>query len=154
MQGYNTDVNYYCNNVRTLNWQYTEDPGTIYVKRTEEEGPLSYPTSRVYQGAKNARGQRKYKDYRLIKSSAASHSATELCASETSAGPSFVSLHEGVFCDMDSKQTMPLCGGEHTDCFDVETLSAMSGGVKRGVMSFSDVLEWNADGSVGKVLDF
>lgn len=66
----------------------------------------------------------------LVVSSQSSHNATELCDSETSVGPDFVSTEEGVFCSMSQKKTFPICGhgrdfNEDSDadtsiCFDLE----------------------------------
>ncbi|KAI7782906.1 hypothetical protein LA080_012779 [Diaporthe eres] len=62
----------------------------------------------------------------LVVSSQRSHNATELCDSETSFGPDFVSTEEGVFCSMSQKKTFPICchdrdSSEDTHiCFDLE----------------------------------
>lgn len=56
---------------------------------------------------------------RLITSPSLAHSAKELCESDKSLGPDFVSFHEGLFCDMSEKELWPLCETEdHTGCFD------------------------------------
>lgn len=58
----------------------------------------------------------------LIKSGSQYHSASELCGSATSYGPDFVSIHEGIFCDMDQKKAWPLCKtAKDTACFDDKT---------------------------------
>ncbi|KAF1949403.1 hypothetical protein CC80DRAFT_581401 [Byssothecium circinans] len=55
----------------------------------------------------------------LISSKQDGHSAKELCESDTSLGPDFVSFHEGLFCDMSEKQLWPLCGsGVESGCFN------------------------------------
>lgn len=60
----------------------------------------------------------------LVVSSKRSHTATELCESETSLGPDFVSTEEGVFCSMSQKKTFPICGRDSKPaadaCFDLE----------------------------------
>lgn len=62
----------------------------------------------------------------LVVSSQRSHNATELCDSETSFGPDFVSTEEGVFCSMSQKKTFPICGHDRDSsediriCFDLE----------------------------------
>lgn len=60
----------------------------------------------------------------LVVSSKRSHTATELCESETSLGPDFVSTEEGVFCSMSQKKTFPICGRDSDPaadaCFDLE----------------------------------
>lgn len=50
------------------------------------------------------------------------HNATDLCLSPTSRGPSLVSIPEGKYCNMDTSEVLPLCGGNITAyCFDVDT---------------------------------
>lgn len=45
-----------------------------------------------------------------------------LCNDKFSAGPDFVSLVDGIFCDMDNKRDYPLCTGSDKDaCFDLES---------------------------------
>ncbi|KAF2430881.1 hypothetical protein EJ08DRAFT_649424 [Tothia fuscella] len=47
------------------------------------------------------------------------HSAKELCGSETSWGPDFVSVSEGIWCDMSAKEAWPLCSSTtEMGCFD------------------------------------
>ncbi|THV53290.1 hypothetical protein BGAL_0054g00010 [Botrytis galanthina] len=63
---------------------------------------------------------------RLITSKHTGHSAKELCASDTSVGPDFVSYQERVYCDMENKLAYPLCFSDHRNsttvevCFDIE----------------------------------
>nr|XP_036575951.1 uncharacterized protein CTRU02_14088 [Colletotrichum truncatum]KAF6782607.1 hypothetical protein CTRU02_14088 [Colletotrichum truncatum] len=111
------------NNIRAtmlmIGWPYN-DP--------EKSGSPScgYPAFRAYNGGSGivkregpVVGPRK-KDPRLIISSIPSHNATELCLSETSRGPDLVSLEEGVYCNMETRELLPLCGGDIiTDCYDV-----------------------------------
>jgi hypothetical protein len=76
---------------------------------------------------------------RLVVSSNARHSAVELCESQTSWGPDFVSSEEGIFCDMDTHTTWPLCTSDcdTSDCvnMDVEKRSI----VRRGLYKPRDV---------------
>ena len=56
---------------------------------------------------------------RLIIGSSHHHSAMELCESPTSRGSDFVSMAEGMFCDMETKTLYSLCRGNvNTECFD------------------------------------
>lgn len=71
--------------------------------------------------------------------------ATELCESPTSRGPDFVSLTEGVYCDMATSDVLPLCSEvvkEH--CFDVVKKVKVGGEGERvvGGKEFSEVMEW------------
>lgn len=59
---------------------------------------------------------------KLVTSVQPAHSAKELCESDMSFGPDFVSYHEGLFCDMSEKQLWPVCQeASETDCFDNDT---------------------------------
>lgn len=60
----------------------------------------------------------------LVISNITSHSARELCESQTSAGPDFVSTVEWLYCDMAEKVLWPLCSDGNTEaCFDLDTQS-------------------------------
>ncbi|QDS70017.1 hypothetical protein FKW77_003637 [Venturia effusa] len=49
-------------------------------------------------------------------------SAKEVCESYTSMGPDIVSVQEGLFCDMDSKELWPICSTDVSfSCFDLGT---------------------------------
>ena len=89
----------------------------------------------------------------LIVSKFGDHSAVELCGSEQSFGPDFVSVAEGIFCDMSTKTAWPLCdAGTVRDCFDLNTKQmvgqgshprrseAWSGTVP--IKSYDTVAEW------------
>lgn len=70
--------------------------------------------------------------------------ATALCESATSRGPDFVSEHEGVYCDMQTRDTLPVCtGNSKTDCFDLESnaMQKRDGSVVRKRYSSIDVWE-------------
>lgn len=57
----------------------------------------------------------------LVVSNVTCHSAKEVCGSATSAGPDFVSVAEGLFCDMQEKILWPLCTGiTNESCFDLD----------------------------------
>jgi len=69
---------------------------------------------------------------RVISSTIGQHSASDLCASETSSGPDFVSYAESLYCDMDLKKTFPLCADEdQMGCYDVGSLRLRDGGALR-----------------------
>lgn len=66
---------------------------------------------------------------RVITSTNGQHSASDLCASDSSSGPDFVSYAENLYCDMDLKKTFPLCAEEtQMGCYDVEGLKLRDGG--------------------------
>ncbi|KAK6006582.1 hypothetical protein QM012_006992 [Aureobasidium pullulans] len=59
---------------------------------------------------------------KLIISDIASHSAVNLCNSQTSWGPDFVSSTEGKLCDMATKTLYTLCSKEQVDgCVKIDT---------------------------------
>ena len=65
----------------------------------------------------------------LVISSIKTHSAKELCESQTSMGPDFVSTVEGLFCDMEVKEWWNLCSTNlTTGCFDLSS-QTMKGNV-------------------------
>ena len=59
----------------------------------------------------------------LVVSSDPEHAATMLCESATSSGPDFISVSEGLFCDMEEKALWPLCSSADmtTSCFDMRS---------------------------------
>ncbi|KAK7924314.1 hypothetical protein PG985_006368 [Apiospora marii] len=59
-------------------------------------------------------------DDSLVVSRHRGQNATELCASDTALGPDFVSEDEGVYCNMETHETAPLCSKDpHApECFD------------------------------------
>ncbi len=66
-----------------------------------------------------------YKD--VVISEIGEHSATELCQSASSSGPDFVSMKEGLLCDMCTHQLLPLCSETiSTHCFDLQKLEVRS----------------------------
>ena len=78
----------------------------------------------------------------LIVSKDSAHSATQLCQSETSHSSDFVSLNEGLFCDMSTKIVWPLCS-ESTldDCFDQGDKALVVRG-ERLQRHYQDVQSW------------
>ncbi|KAB5539382.1 hypothetical protein GE09DRAFT_1290494 [Coniochaeta sp. 2T2.1] len=90
-------------------------------------------------------------DDRLVISSQAGHNATELCQHENSFGPDFVSLPEGAYCNMATKEILPLCGaGVTARCFDLAaarlarqpTSGAASANVLVGQKTKNKIIEW------------
>ena len=58
----------------------------------------------------------------LVVSDHEGHSAQEVCGSETSCDPSFVSTSEGYYCDVSTKTAYALCSATTTtDCFNLQT---------------------------------
>lgn len=86
-------------------------------------------------------------DTRLVQSNIPEHSAIDLCGSETSVGPDFVSTVEGVMCDMGTKQHMPLCAiGVLGRCFDLKTTSVLVDGLLsavEGIWNYSKIEVWD-----------
>lgn len=89
-------------------------------------------------------------------------SAIELCDSPTSWGSSFLSLDEGILCDMSTKTKIPICKvGETVGCFVYETPRAngrSAYSTKRDVYVKGSTMKYNATYFVisdanGKILD-
>jgi hypothetical protein len=92
------------------------------------------------------RGIKNYQHDRLTVSHLPGHSAKEVCEHEMSLGPDFVSMEEGLFCDMETATLWPLCDATQTiDCFNLETQLVQASGKKRNALipkkyNFTD--EW------------
>jgi len=66
------------------------------------------------------KGGRQLHPDHLIVTSFDRHSAKELCETDASIGPDVVSMKEGIFCDMATKEQWPVCSPKlSTACFDV-----------------------------------
>jgi hypothetical protein len=72
------------------------------------------------------------------------HSAVDLCSSDTSFGPDFVSLFEEVYCDMETHTLWPLCAATIADkCFDRDLLELRNGpAALRKRASYKNVSRW------------
>ena len=100
---------------------------------------------------------------RLITSPREQHSATKLCERENSHGPDFVSWDEKVFCDMETKQSWPLCKGKNgtglalggkngtgpgvadlteEECYEWETHSLVAKGGERLAKNYAKIEHW------------
>lgn len=89
----------------TLSTMFNQAPeeGSSHVPKVEKvEVPRSIGTGKYHPRHKN----------HLVSSDYKYHSAKELCNSETSLGPDFVNLREGIFCDMGAKQIWPICNDD------------------------------------------
>lgn len=88
-------------------------PGKTRAKRNDDETELSLNTTAA---------SKVFRPGHVVISEHAAHGAVELCESESSRGPSFVSMEEKVYCDMSTKTRYPLCSSTVTSvCFDVDT---------------------------------
>lgn len=78
----------------------------------------------------------------IISSPDPSHSALKLCESDTSYGPDFVSLSEGIFCDMATKTHWPLCTKLVADnCYEWDSHTLING-EGQTVKDYTNVQEW------------
>lgn len=78
-------------------------------------------TRRSFAAAK-LRFKQKWSDV-LVVDDLPSHTAHTLCESHNSAGPSFVNVDHGFFCDMQTRTVHPVCDKETKQtevCFDTE----------------------------------
>lgn len=85
-------------------------------------------------------------DNRLVISNSFSHNATELCRHQRSKGPHAVSLSEGMFCDMETRELLPLCSTNNTnrnDCFQLEERRVIRTNGRIAARSdFVKVIDW------------
>ncbi|KAI1379886.1 hypothetical protein F4677DRAFT_407913 [Hypoxylon crocopeplum] len=82
-------------------------------------------------------------DNRLVVSEHPHHNATEVCESESSWGPDFVSKAEGVYCNMETHEAVPLCDPVMKEgCFDLDSSTLVSRNGKRSTTEFSQVIKW------------
>lgn len=88
-----------------------------------------------------------FNDSRLVKSMIASHSAVDVCESDTSVVPDFVSIADGMYCDMGKKELLPLCAPVLIGkCFSLDTASVLLDnvfGVVESVFRYSSIEEWS-----------
>lgn len=102
----------------------------------------------VAAAAQQQRQKKRAPDPRLVITDQPGHSAAELCASHNSHGPSLVSLVEGLFCNMETRELLPICAGELTEgCFEVPDAKAVHGQSANASASaqaagYSGILDW------------
>ncbi|KAK4097120.1 hypothetical protein N658DRAFT_510637 [Parathielavia hyrcaniae] len=168
-------VSYYCGNNPSLKWYEHWEPNSISYwvtprkrgvvegggpwARDAEDAQTAVAVGPVKPGSENRKklsGARPaFNETRLVRSSRPEHSAVTLCESDSSAGPDLVSLHEGKFCDMKTREILPLCDGPGVasgDCFDdsIASLRVRGGARLSGrdvavdTKEYSEVLEWGA----------
>jgi hypothetical protein len=79
----------------------------------------------------------------IVGSHHARHNSTALCSNPWSYGPDFVSFHEGVYCDMETRRIWPLCNTtKREDCYDWDTRTLVNQKLKKRRMGYNDVIEW------------
>ena len=112
------------NRTKTLNtasWA-TRPKSSIYLPfKRDADAALASSTGRrgALRSIPGIPRQSRFKG-KLIMSGAKHHLASDLCTSETAVGPDFASLHEGIFCNMESRKTAPFCrSATQKGCFDV-----------------------------------
>ncbi|KAF5849187.1 hypothetical protein GGP41_006153 [Bipolaris sorokiniana] len=122
-------------------------------KKTQGSRPADYcryPAFRAYtpEGGsifkRDAADEPTIVDHRLVISSEPGHNATELCASSTSRGPDFISLFEGIYCNMETRQTLPVCDTGVTElCFNAEAKQLQKPDGRVEQKNFTEVIAWN-----------
>jgi hypothetical protein len=91
------------------------------------------------------RGIKNIMSDQLTVSHETTHSAKELCTDSNSLGPDFVSIEEGLFCDMETAKLWPLCTATTTfECFDLQDKAFKSHKTKRDapIKNYKVVNEW------------
>ncbi|KAL5336717.1 hypothetical protein BJX70DRAFT_267110 [Aspergillus crustosus] len=145
----NTDPAQICNDI-DFGLRTESDPSTInfwtqakrFFRRGSNERKLKTRTANLKRAA--------WADEQLVISNDETHhSASKLCASETSVGPDFVHIAEKLFCDMDSHTTYPLCSEttNSTSCFDLDAQKLIKEGdlqARDAPSPYSSVRDWRS----------
>lgn len=83
------------------------------------------------------------RDTRLVVTKDPQHNVTELCTHENSVGPDAVSLDQGLYCNMETRELLPLCSETATEhCFAYVREQKLG---KRGVepyRNYTEILMW------------
>ncbi|KAK5234041.1 hypothetical protein LTR47_004630 [Exophiala xenobiotica] len=82
---------------------------------------------------------------RLIKSNLTMSSAVRMCEGKNTMGPNFLSLAEKLYCDMGSRELLPVCeDGTEGVCFDADQDEVVKkeGGSVETVKAFAHVAVW------------
>lgn len=118
----------YCNKEPMMFWE--SDGGALVPVRPGTGGGCEPSRKLALRGRNRWTGNQVWNatrstDNRLVISHIESHSAITLCEAPNSRGPSFVSLVEGYYCNMATRELLPLCS-EHTtvDCFHLPKTEA------------------------------
>jgi hypothetical protein len=137
------DINFY-RDTGSLRFQYDNDPNYIITKR--DPGLVDGLINGVGGLVNNITGNI-FNDSRLVKSMVPTHSAVDVCESETSVGPDFVSMVDRMYCDMGKKELLPLCvPGLLGKCFSLETTTVFLDnvlGLVDSVFRYSSIEEWS-----------
>lgn len=95
---------------------------------------------------------------RLIVDDKGSHTAEDLCGSDTSVGPDFVNPEHGYFCAMsEGKKVYPICSAEvTTECFNLDIPALVKSNVVARDEPYTAVIDWRKDktmeiGNISKV---
>ncbi|KAF4124722.1 hypothetical protein GMORB2_5388 [Geosmithia morbida] len=136
----NTDPNTFCNGV-DFGIRDEPDPNTVTFWTKKQR--------KSTQSMARSRRRAAWTSSALVLSDTASHSAKELCQSDTSMGPDFVHTTEGLFCDMGSKTLFDICRQDKkTNCFDLDSNSLLGNGTaihRRGLESgYTSIRDWRS----------
>lgn len=106
----------FCNDNTVLNFHTDADPNYVVLPgnlKRDDRGSDVPATSRKERRALSDQPQKSGSSYQfasqLVKSWLPELDATYLCQAKASAGPSFVSHTERMFCHMPTKQLFPFC---------------------------------------------
>lgn len=113
------NTGYYCNSRPTLHWYTEPDPTAVSFFTRKRDMFARAPSCSVSESpekdqsgsaiAKRKTGSSEQFGHQLVKSLLPGQTASELCDSRSSAGPSFVSYEERSFCFMLTKTLFPFC---------------------------------------------
>lgn len=140
------DLVYFCN---PPNMWWSSSPWFTWVNDVNPNfpypstGPL--PTPNAGGSSTSHCTKKRDADTSLVRSDIWSHNATVLCQSPYSRGPDFISLAEGMHCDMESRIVTPLCDRQaDDDCFSVDEKTLQGQIKKRSVhKQYARIVNWN-----------
>ncbi|KAI1123467.1 hypothetical protein F5Y10DRAFT_286020 [Nemania abortiva] len=82
----------------------------------------------------------------LVISDSDTHSATDLCESETSYGPDFFNVKTGMFCRMSDKTLWPMCNSTSVagNCFNVDSQELVINGLAARGEPYKKIIDWTS----------
>lgn len=146
------DIGFYCSNGPALRFRFEEEPTDIsfFPAKRSASADASYALlQRRAAEDQHARLQTRFAaDTRLVQSHNPGQTASKLCQDPLSAGPSFVSVVERKFCDMQSKTVYPFCADiEEGACWNEEENAVKAKGDETAgrdlpILQFTDTITW------------
>ncbi|KAK7429152.1 hypothetical protein QQZ08_004367 [Neonectria magnoliae] len=151
------DQDYFCYSGPPFKWRTDKDPnGITHWTINNGSKHKRSATAQAYGPSKKPRLPRRHLnardetvttgprfDEQLVMDNSSDHATTQLCESETSVGPDFLNIADGLFCRMSDKTLWPICDDATTDgCFSLEEQQLVINGVVQRTKKYSQVVTW------------